>query len=773
MAWNETSGNNFAALAGSLGSNVTSLTNGIQQGASGLAGAIMDKQNQDFNNNLKLWEYEDKRDRERQDDLANADALGATVDAASLTPDEINAAKDQGISPYEMLMVKHPMAMLSMNGGTRKSTGNPLADLINASATSSANTQISTILDQKVKEAEAKSKDDLEQLTSDLYDHSDDEIRSIKGYANLSKNEISKLKSEAFLKNYTDYIGNNNTNGILDGDNSNAMATSRDALKGLKDRLTSSGLHVDQNALVGLMNGDSDASKQIRQQINSNFIQLLHNNEKNIAKTVNQDPTLSPKDALRKAVIDSIGDPGYMSPEQWQIFNQQTAELDAKVQSDQNNPNSEYNRAMHNVDASLSQFYNTKVNTETDSYKRNLGKLYDASSERIADGTDTQLYLAHKKFFVDLMGVGNKVSGVEDTDSTLINQVLSNLTGSTINVADKAGGDAYTAGLAIIQACYGGDPMMLQKATNLFQNYKTYGSDKNFEKDIEAVQEYRHSNSARFSAVDMQAHRFQDNFPKASLLGQAHLNTLAEIDFSHKKELSQASNVAAAGSISGSDAKQILEDLAKNRDKVSEFSRKEMDAAISKAYADLNISELKPQDNADSSSSVEGVNSRYLTPKTADSVTYGADGDILSNPVLGPVADWVGNNGKDDGSEGFSKLGMGVGGILGGLEGWSRSSGGSGNWFSRKWGKGKKAAIGSLIGSLVGSYGSEFIPDWVPGASGSKKIQYAVNTIQTMINRGYPPEEIKKAIAKALSENPDSTKIHDLAIQYDIFAGNK
>lgn len=133
------------------------------------------------------------------------------------------------------------------------------------------------------------------------------------------------------------------------------------------------------------------------------------------------------------------------------------------------------------------------------------------------------------------MGVGNKVSGVEDTDSTLINQVLSNLTGSTINVADKAGGDAYTAGLAIIQACYGGDPMMLQKATNLFQNYKTYGNDKNFEKDIEAVQEYRHNNSARFSAVDMQAHRFQDNFPKASLLGQAHLNTLAEIDFSHKK----------------------------------------------------------------------------------------------------------------------------------------------------------------------------------------------------------------------------------------------
>lgn len=61
-----------------------------------------------------------------------------------------------------------------------------------------------------------------------------------------------------------------------------------------------------------------------------------------------------------------------MSPEQWQIFNQQTAELDAKVQSDQNNPNSEYNRAMHNVDASLSQFYNTKVNTETDNYKRNL-----------------------------------------------------------------------------------------------------------------------------------------------------------------------------------------------------------------------------------------------------------------------------------------------------------------------------------------------------------------------------------------------------------------
>lgn len=168
-----------------------------------------------------------------------------------------------------------------------------------------------------------------------------------------------------------------------------------------------------------------------------------------------------------------------------------------------------------------------------------------------------------------------------------------------------------------------------------------------------------------------------------------------------------------------------------------------MDAAISKTYADLNISELKPQDNADSSS-VEGVNSRYLTPKTADSVTYGANDDILSSPVLGPIADWVGNNGKDDGSEGFSKLGMGIGGILGGLEGWSRSSGGSGNWFSRKWGKGKKAAIGSLIGSLVGSYGSEFIPDWVPGASGSKQIQYAVNTIQTMINRGYPPEEVKK-----------------------------
>ena len=57
MPWNETSGNNFAALAGSLGSNASSLTQGIQQGASGLAGAILDQGQRNFDNNLKLWEY--------------------------------------------------------------------------------------------------------------------------------------------------------------------------------------------------------------------------------------------------------------------------------------------------------------------------------------------------------------------------------------------------------------------------------------------------------------------------------------------------------------------------------------------------------------------------------------------------------------------------------------------------------------------------------------------------------------------------------------------
>ena len=52
MPWNETSGNNFAALAGSLGSNASSLTQGIQQGASGLAGAILDQGQRNFDNKL-------------------------------------------------------------------------------------------------------------------------------------------------------------------------------------------------------------------------------------------------------------------------------------------------------------------------------------------------------------------------------------------------------------------------------------------------------------------------------------------------------------------------------------------------------------------------------------------------------------------------------------------------------------------------------------------------------------------------------------------------
>lgn len=95
MPWNETSGNNFAALAGSLGSNASSLTQGIQQGASGLAGAILDQGQRNFDNNLKLWEYEDKRDKERQDALADADSSAAFVEAASITPDEYNQMKDQ------------------------------------------------------------------------------------------------------------------------------------------------------------------------------------------------------------------------------------------------------------------------------------------------------------------------------------------------------------------------------------------------------------------------------------------------------------------------------------------------------------------------------------------------------------------------------------------------------------------------------------------------------------------------------------------------------
>ena len=52
MPWNETSGNNFAALAGSLGSNASSLTQGIQQGASGLAGAILDQGQRNFDLDL-------------------------------------------------------------------------------------------------------------------------------------------------------------------------------------------------------------------------------------------------------------------------------------------------------------------------------------------------------------------------------------------------------------------------------------------------------------------------------------------------------------------------------------------------------------------------------------------------------------------------------------------------------------------------------------------------------------------------------------------------
>lgn len=133
MPWNETSGNNFAALAGSLGSNASSLTQGIQQGASGLAGAILDQGQRNFDNNLKLWEYEDKRDKERQDALADADSSAAFVEAASITPDEYNQMKDQGVSLYEELMAHHPMALFGGNSTTS------LADLLTGSTTSRQN----------------------------------------------------------------------------------------------------------------------------------------------------------------------------------------------------------------------------------------------------------------------------------------------------------------------------------------------------------------------------------------------------------------------------------------------------------------------------------------------------------------------------------------------------------------------------------------------------------------------------------------------------------
>ena len=258
MPWVETSGNNFAALAGSLGSNASSLTNGIQQGASGLAGAIMDKQNQDFNNNLKLWEYEDKRDKARQDALADADSSAAFVEAASITPDEYNQMKDQGRSLYEELMARHPMALFGGNSTYS------FADLLTGSTTSKHNrlSGIQNIVEGLEKKAEERSQNNLYRVMSDGYEHSADEIRSIGGYANLTDNEVQDKLTEGNAHYLAEYISHNATNGFLRPSTTNAMITYQDMLKGISDRLEKSGMYVNDKAINKVLN-DPNISKYI------------------------------------------------------------------------------------------------------------------------------------------------------------------------------------------------------------------------------------------------------------------------------------------------------------------------------------------------------------------------------------------------------------------------------------------------------------------------------------------------------------------------------
>ena len=757
MPWNETSGNNFAALAGSLGSNASSLTQGIQQGASGLTGAILDQGQRNFDNNLKLWEYEDKRDKARQDALADADSSAAFVEAASITPDEYNQMKDQGRSLYEELMARHPMALFGGNSATS------LSDLLTGSTTSKQNrlSGIQSIVEGLEKKAEERSQNNLYRVMSDGYEHSADEIRSIGGYANLTDNEVQDKLTEGNAHYLAEYISHNSTNGFLRPSTTNAMITYQDMLKGISDRLEKSGMYVNDKAINQVLN-DPNISKYLSNLGNQNLITNINNVQKDLFEYISNNPGIAPEEALKQIISAKVTDFQLLSSDQQKIVLGKMQELVDQKAKMANDPNSVYSRIFNNKSIAVNTKYADQLNSVTTTYRNQLRKAAEESFIPYMGGSsltsDQRTNLIN--LFEAVNSTGLSSVNVPEGDLDQIVRVGSELTGLHIDLNGRSASDVLNIYRNAIEYGYK-DKLKMQQAINCLSNYKNFDS-KELQDDRESALEYFADNRDKLAAASGVI-TSAETMGKTALQGvnEAYRAKVDAIKIGQQQELSKLSNIAFAGASTGHSAGDILKNIDKSDSKGLISSDEEVKTNMSQADARL----------LSKNAAMANVKSGSYNDITPEDLKY------KSNYKLGPLSrladDFNGYNGSDD-TTGFHTTAETIGGGAAALAALVLSKGRSGkgltSWLKYFGGKTTKGSLAGIGGAVAGSEIADRIPDSVPFSDGSRDEQYAINKIKTASQRGASKEELANLARKAYMMYPNNKKLAQMARDYSIAA---
>ena len=757
MPWNETSGNNFAALAGSLGSNASSLTQGIQQGASGLAGAILDQGQRNFDNNLKLWEYEDKRDKARQDALADADSSAAFVEAASITPDEYNQMKDQGRSLYEELMARHPMALFGGNSATS------LSDLLTGSTTSKQNrlSGIQSIVEGLEKKAEERSQNNLYRVMSDGYEHSADEIRSIGGYANLTDNEVQDKLTEGNAHYLAEYISHNSTNGFLRPSTTNAMITYQDMLKGISDRLEKSGMYVNDKAINQVLN-DPNISKYLSNLGNQNLITNINKVQKDLFEYISNNPDIAPEEALKQIISAKVTDFQLLSSDQQKIVLGKMQELVDQKAKMASNPNSVYSRIFNNKSIAVNTKYADQLDSVTTTYRNQLRKAAEESFIPYMGGSsltsDQRTNLIN--LFEAVNSTGLSSVNVPEGDLDQIVRVGSILTDLHLDLKGRSASDVLNIYRNAIEYGYK-DKLKMQQAINCLSNYKNFDS-KELQYDRESALEYFADNRDKLAAASGVI-TSAESIGKTALQGvnEAYRAKVDAIKIGQQQELSKLSNIAFAGASTGHSAGDILKNIDKSDSNGLISSDEEVKTNMSQADARL----------LSKNAAMANVKSGSYNDITPEDLKY------KSNYKLGPLSrladDFNGYNGSDD-TTGFHTTAEILGGGAAALAALVLSKGRSGkgltSWLKYFGGKTTKGSLAGIGGAVAGSEIADRIPDSVPFSDGSRDEQYAINKIKTASQRGASKEELANLARKAYMMYPNNKKLAQMARDYSIAA---
>lgn len=757
MPWNETSGNNFAALAGSLGANASSLTSGIQQGASGLAGAILDQGQRNFDNNLKLWEYEDKRDKERQDALADADSSAAFVEAASITPDEYNQMKDQGRSLYEELMAHHPMALFGGNSTTS------LSDLLTGSTTSRQNrlSGIQSIVEGLENKAKERSQNNLYRVMSDGYKHSADEIRSIGGYANLTDNEVQDKLTEGNAHFIAEYISHNATNGFLRPSTDNAMVTYQDMLKGISDRLEKSGMYVNDKAINQVLN-DPNISKYLSNLGNQNLITNINKIQKDLFEYISAHPEIAPEEALKQIISAKVTDFQLLSSDQQKIVLGKMQEIVDQKAKMANDPNSVYSRIFNNKSIAVNTKYANQLDSVSITYRNQLRKA--AIESFIPSMGGSSLTSDQRTNLINLFEAVNSTGlssvNVPEGDLDQIVRVGSVLTDLHIDLKDRSASDVLNIYRRAIEYGYK-DKLKMQQAINCLSNYKNFDS-KELKDDRESALEYFADNKADVVAAS-NVITTAETVGKTELQGvnEAYRAKVDAIKIGQQQELSKLSNIAFAGASTGHSAGDILKNIDKSDSNGLISSEAEVMTNMSQADALLLSKNAK----------MANVKSGSYSDITPEDLKY------KSNYKWGPFSrladDFNGYNGSDD-TKGFHPIAETIGGSAAALAALILSKGRSGkgltSWLKYFGGKTTKGGLAGIGGMVAGSELADRIPDGIPFSDGSRDEQYAINTIKTASQRGASKEELANLARKAYMMYPNNKKLAQMARDYSIAA---